>query len=92
MSGSAGIKAARGEILDRNGVVLAANQSVCTVSVIHSQIEDGEAVIRVLAKELELPEETRPETGGRRSVPLRGSAPMCRRRRETGSLAMTWRA
>ena len=32
------IKAARGEILDRNGVVLAANQSVCTVSVIHSQI------------------------------------------------------
>ena len=52
------IKAARGEILDRNGVVLAANQSVCTVSVIHSQIEDGEAVIRVLAKELELPEET----------------------------------
>ena len=52
------IKAARGEILDRNGVVLAANQSVCTVSVIHSQIEDGEAVIRMLAKELELPEET----------------------------------
>ncbi len=52
------IKAARGEILDRNGVVLAANQSVCTVSVIHSQTEDGEAVIRVLAKELELPEET----------------------------------
>ena len=52
------IKAARGEILDRNGVVLAANQSVCTISVIHSQIEDGEAVIRMLAKELELPEET----------------------------------
>ncbi|MCD8324913.1 MAG: peptidoglycan glycosyltransferase [Clostridiales bacterium] len=52
------IKAARGEILDRNGVVLAANQSVCTVSVIHAQIEDEEAVIRMLSEELELPEET----------------------------------
>ncbi|MCC8151696.1 MAG: peptidoglycan glycosyltransferase [Lachnospiraceae bacterium] len=52
------IKAARGEIRDRNGVVLAANQSVCTVSVIHAQIEDEEAVINMLAKELELSEET----------------------------------
>ena len=51
------IKAARGKILDRNGVVLAANKSVCTVSVIHSQVEDAEAVIDMLVKELELPEE-----------------------------------
>ncbi len=52
------IKAARGKILDRNGVVLAANKSVCTISVIHSQIEDPEAVIKMLVKELELSEET----------------------------------
>ncbi len=52
------IKAARGQILDRNGVVLAANQTVCTISVIHSQIQDEEAVIRMLCEKLELPEET----------------------------------
>ncbi len=52
------IKAARGRILDRNGQVLADNRTVCTVSVIHSQIEDPERVTEVLAKELELPEET----------------------------------
>ena len=52
------IKAARGEIVDRNGVVLATNRTVCTISVIHSQIEDPEQVIRVLCKELELDEET----------------------------------
>ena len=52
------IKAARGEIVDRNGVVLATNKTVCTISVIHSQIEDSEKVIQVLTEELELPEET----------------------------------
>lgn len=52
------IKAARGEIVDRNGVVLATNKTVCTISVIHSQIEDSEKVIRVLSEELEMPEET----------------------------------
>ena len=52
------IKAARGEIVDRNGVVLATNKTVCTISVIHSQIEDSEKVIQVLSEELELPEET----------------------------------
>ena len=52
------IKAARGKIVDRNGIVLADNKSVCTISVIHSQIEDPERVIEVLQKELELPEET----------------------------------
>ncbi|MEE1314491.1 MAG: penicillin-binding transpeptidase domain-containing protein [Faecalimonas sp.] len=46
------IKAARGEILDRNGVVLATNKSVCTISVIHNQITDAERVIEVLTKEL----------------------------------------
>lgn len=46
------IKAARGEILDRNGVVLAANKTVCTVSVIHSQITDKEKVIEVLTESL----------------------------------------
>lgn len=51
------IKAARGEIVDRNGVVLATNKTVCTISVIHSQIEDPEKVIRILAEELELSEE-----------------------------------
>lgn len=52
------IKAARGKIVDRNGIVLADNKSVCTISVIHSQIADPERVIEVLQKELELPEET----------------------------------
>lgn len=51
------IKAARGNIYDRNGVVLAENKTVCTISVIHSQVKDPERVIEVLAKELELPEE-----------------------------------
>ncbi len=48
------IKAKRGRILDRNGIVLAANEVVCTVSVIHSQIEDEEKVIKVLAGELDI--------------------------------------
>ncbi len=52
------IKAARGEIVDRNGVVLATNRTVCTISVIHSQIEDPEEVIEVLCRELEMEEET----------------------------------
>ena len=51
------IKAERGEIWDRNGTVLAANRTVCTVSVIHSQITDPERVIRVLTEELDMEEE-----------------------------------
>ena len=51
------IKAARGRILDCNGNVLADNKTVCTVSVIHNQIEDPEKVIRVLCRELGLSEE-----------------------------------
>ena len=51
------IKAKRGRILDRNGVVLADNITVCNVSVIHSQIKDSERVIQILSKELKLSEE-----------------------------------
>ena len=51
------IKAARGEIVDRNGMVLATNKTVCTISVIHSQIENPEQVTAVLSKELEMAEE-----------------------------------
>ena len=51
------IKAARGRILDRNGVVLADNKTVCTVSVIHNQIEEPEQVIAILVKELGISEE-----------------------------------
>lgn len=51
------IKAARGNIYDRNGVVLAENKTVCTISVIHSQIEEPERVIEVLSRELEMSEE-----------------------------------
>lgn len=48
------IKAKRGRILDRNGEILAANEVVCTVSVIHSQIDDEDKVIKVLAGELDM--------------------------------------
>ena len=51
------IKALRGEILDRNGVVLASNKTVCTVSVIHSQITQPQEVIQMLVKELDITEE-----------------------------------
>ncbi len=51
------IKARRGRILDRNGEVLADNRTVCTISVIHSQIREPEKVIEVLARELEMEEE-----------------------------------
>ena len=50
------IKAARGEIVDRNGTVIAANWTVCTVSVIHNQVTEPEKVIRELVRILELPE------------------------------------
>ena len=50
------IKAARGVIYDRNGIVLADNQSVCTISVLHNQITDPEKVISVLSDVLSLDE------------------------------------
>ncbi len=52
------IKAARGKLLDANGTVLATNKSVCTISVIHNQIEEPEKVIAMLVKELGISEET----------------------------------
>ncbi len=52
------IKAARGKIVDASGTVLATNRTVCTISVVHSQIEDPERVIEVLSSELGLSEET----------------------------------
>lgn len=50
------IKAARGEIVDRNGTVLATNKTVCTISVVHSQLKEPEEVIAILSKELGLDE------------------------------------
>ena len=52
------IKAARGKIIDASGTVLATNRTVCTISVVHSQIKEPERVIEESCKELELPEET----------------------------------
>ena len=52
------IKAARGEIVDRNGVVLATNKTVCTISVIHSQIKEPEKVIALLTQKLKMDEAT----------------------------------
>lgn len=52
------IKAARGKIIDATGTVLATNRTVCTISVIHSQLKEPERVIEVLAKELGMEEET----------------------------------
>ena len=50
------IKAARGEIVDAGGTVLATNKTVCTISVIHSQVKDPETVIRELSAALEMDE------------------------------------
>lgn len=78
------IKAARGEIVDRNGVVLATNKTVCTISVIHSQIEDPDRVTEVLASELGL-DAAEVRKKWRRFPPWRRSRQMWRRRQETGS-------
>ena len=51
------IKAARGKILDARGKVLASNRTVCTISVIHSQIKEPEKVISLLAQKLEMPKD-----------------------------------
>ncbi|MDY5540445.1 MAG: penicillin-binding transpeptidase domain-containing protein, partial [Lachnospiraceae bacterium] len=52
------IKAARGRIIDAAGKVLADNRSVCTISVIHSQIKEPEKIISMLCRELDMDEET----------------------------------
>ena len=51
------IKAARGNIIDANGTVIATNRTVCTISVIYNQVEDREQVIRILSRELGIEEE-----------------------------------
>lgn len=51
------IKAARGKLIDRNGVVIASNETVCTVSVIYNQVSDSEKVIDVLTETLGMKEE-----------------------------------
>ncbi len=51
------IKAARGNIIDANGTVIATNRTVCTISVIHNQIRKADEVVAVLSKELGLQEE-----------------------------------
>ncbi|MCR1839677.1 peptidoglycan D,D-transpeptidase FtsI family protein [Murimonas intestini] len=51
------IKAARGKIIDATGKVLATNKTVCTISVIHSQLKEPDKVVEVLSKELGLSEE-----------------------------------
>lgn len=51
------IKAARGNIVDANGTVIATNRTVCTISVIHNQIRKADEVVAVLSKELGIPEE-----------------------------------
>ena len=51
------IKAPRGRIISSDGIVLADNETVCTVSVVHSQIKDPEKVIKILSEELVMSEE-----------------------------------
>lgn len=51
------IKAARGNIIDANGTVIATNRTVCTISVIHNQVKQPDEVVAVLSKELGIDEE-----------------------------------
>ena len=82
------IKAARGKIVDASGTVLATNRTVCTISVVHSQIEDPERVIEVLSSELGLSEET--GKGWRSTAPLNGSRRTWKRKWEIESGPMSW--
>ena len=59
------IKAARGQILDAQGRVLADNKTVCTISVIHSQIKEPEKVIQILSKELDMDTGNRAKKSGK---------------------------
>ena len=62
------IKAPRGQILDRNGKVIASNKTVCTVSVIYNQIKNPDRVVDVLSKELGLNEEEVREKVEKKSI------------------------
>ena len=78
------IKAARGEIIDRNGKVLATNKAVCTISVIHSQITDPERVIQVLADELGIEKEMIRKRVEKVSYQRKNKRQMWRKRPGTG--------
>lgn len=84
------IKAARGRILDRNGVVLADNKTVCTVSVIHNQITEPEKVIAMLVKELGI-SETEARKRVENILPWNASKAMWTRASVTESGNMIWR-
>ena len=71
------IKAKRGRILDRNGIVLADNQPVCTISVIHNQIRDPNAVIALLCSKLGLSERSEEHTSELQSHHMISYAVFC---------------
>ena len=75
------IKAARGRILDANGTVIAANRTVCTISVIHNQVTDSDTVIHNLCENLGME-----EAGVRKKVEKRSSREIIRTNvdKETG--------
>lgn len=75
------IKAARGRILDANGTVIAANRTVCTISVIHNQVTDPDTVIHSLCENLGME-----EAGVRKKVEKRSSREIIRTNvdKETG--------
>ena len=75
------IKAARGRILDANGTVIAANRTVCTISVIHNQVTDSDTVIHSLCENLGME-----EAGVRKKVEKRSSREIIRTNvdKETG--------
>ena len=85
------IKAARGRILDRNGTVIAANRTVCTISVIHNQIKNPETVIQSLC---EILGQRRILSGKKwkNAAPVRSSVRMWIRRLATGSGNCIWQA
>ena len=74
------IKAARGQILDAKGKVLASNRTVCTISVIHSQIKEPEKVIALLTEKLGMEEASSPKACGK-SFFYRKSKDKCGKKR-----------
>ena len=85
------IKAARGRILDRNGTVIAANRTVCTISVIHNQIKNPETVIQSLCEILGT-EEDSVRKKWKNAAPVKSSVRMWIRRLATGSGNCIWQA
>ena len=83
------IKAARGEIVDRNGVVLATNKTVCTISVIHNQITEPERVTEVLSRELNL-EQSEVKSGWKKFPRWKKLKQMWRKRQATKLENIIW--